>query len=117
MSGHPVDFTRVDELAAALVAGGVRSADVDVRKVNLPGVWVKVSGLRYDLLDGYTILTTLYLIAADKDPRRTMTDLQALVNKVTAVVDPTGDVVAVELAMPDGTALPALALPFDLYAT
>lgn len=117
--GHHIDFAVVDQLAVDLVTGGVRSAGVDLAALQLPGVWVKFQTVTLDFLDGYTIGTTLYLIAADKDPRRTADDLAALFNEVTDVVEPStgAAITAVELAMPDGTTLPALAFPFDLYAT
>lgn len=119
--GHAISFTAVDDLVTALRAGGIRSVDTDPAKVgnNLPGVWVKVERFTLDLLDGYTIGTTVYLIARDKDYTRGGLQLVDLFNQVTLILEPStgASIDTVELVMPDGTVMPALAIPFDLYAT
>lgn len=118
MPAHTVDFAALDQLAADLAAAGVASVTTNPADLNLPGVLVQVSGLAFDLLDGYTIRTRLLCVAPDTDPRRAMDQLAALVNTVTSVVDPTDDPTAETVNLPtDATPYPAFAVPFDLPAT
>lgn len=124
MAGHVIDFAAVDVLVAALrdqvvPSGDKVRADVDPSALTPPCVWVQVTGVRLDILDGYTITTNLVCIANDQDHRRAMGDLADLFNAVTTVVDPTGPATTQGTILPDApsSALPSLAVPYDLLAT
>lgn len=115
MSGWPLDFVAVDELVAALKAGGIRSVSVDPADINPPGVLVKVTGVDLDLLAGLTITTELLCVVPDNGQRRSMTALAALFNQVTTVVDPTAATRVVSVLLLENQApLPGLSVPFDL---
>lgn len=113
-----VSLTPLDDLAATLRAGGVRSASRNPAEVNTPGVWVRFTGFEFEFLGGYTITATLHLVVADNGIDRSASALVELLNKVTAVVDPTGPVVPQSLILPSGPkALPGLAAPIALHVT
>jgi hypothetical protein len=78
-----------------------------------------VAGVTWDYLAAYTINTTLVCITNDQDHRRAMADLAALVNAVSATVDPTGPATAQGTILPDAPSspLPSLSVPYDLLVT
>lgn len=117
MSGHTLDFAAVDDLVAALRGAGLR-ADVDPALLNPPCVWVNVTGIDLNILDGLTINTEVVAIVPDKNHKRAMQELAELFNLVTDVVDPTGPTLARGTVLPDNpTPLPSLVVPFDLLVT
>jgi hypothetical protein len=110
-----VTLAPLDDLAAALKAGGVRSASTNPAEINTPGVWIRLTGISFDLLGGYTLNTVLHLVVADNGVQRSAVALVALLNKVTAVVDPSDTVTPAGVTLPANPApLPGLAVPFDL---
>lgn len=118
--GHAFNFADIDTMVTMLRGiTGIRSVDIDPAKVNAPGIWVKVEGFELDNLDGLTIRATLYLIAKDSDYVRGGKQAVALYNLITPVIDPASGATIdfVDVAMPDGTVLPALAFPVDLLVT
>ena len=109
-----LDFAVLDNLAAALVAAGIRSASVNPADVLLPGVWIQVAGVELDLLAGHTIGLNLVAITGDTGPARSMADLAETFNKVVTVIDPTGQSRMVSVTLPGNPPLPGLSIPFDL---
>lgn len=117
-----LDFADLDALAAVLKAAGVRDASMDPAKVNLPGVWIELTGIDLDVLDGVTIKVNLVCLTQDTDPRRAATQLAALFNQVIpAIADlggPAETTVPGTYVFPGSTAaLPGLAIPLELTTT
>lgn len=112
-----VDLTPLTQLATELVElDGVRAASVDPAELTtLPAVWVQLTGIRYDLLGGHTLATRLVLVVPDNGVARSGAALLELLNKVTDVVEPDGDVTPYPVSLPgQPNTLPGLAVPVDL---
>lgn len=117
-----LDFADLDQLATVLTDAGVRSVSMDPAKVNLPGVWIELTGVDLDVLEGVTIKVNLVCLAGDTDPRRAAGQLAGLFNKVVpAIADlggPAGTTLPGTYVFSGSTAaLPGLAIPLDLTTT
>lgn len=114
MPGRMLSLAWLDELTAALKAGGIRSVATDPADLNPPGVLIKVTGFIPDLLDGWTPTADLFCVVPDADHDRALAALTALANLVLDVVDPAGAIRAAAVQLPDtGGRLPALVIPYD----
>lgn len=90
----------LDNLTAALVAADIRAA-LNPEKVNPPAVWVTLSELRPELLNGDgTVAAYLYLIAAGTSHSASLAQLDALLGDVLAVVDPEDVILPVSVVLP-----------------
>lgn len=110
--------TTLQDLVDALQAADV-SAALEASKVRAPGVWVTLDRLPatgYTLGRGGIVRVRLFLVVEERDARRSLEALQALYDQVEAVVDPTSDVEAASLDLPDRPGLPALVFTTDLPA-
>ncbi len=117
-----LNFADLDALATILKDAGVRDASMDPAKLSLPGVWLELTGIELDVLEGQTIKLNLVCLTQDTDPRRAATQLAALFNTVVAAIADLGG--PADTAIPGtyvfsgSTArLPGLAIPFDLTTT
>lgn len=119
---HPFTFDDLDELVEELRAvDGVESVDLAASRVNPPGVWVSVRGVRTETLASVAFPIRLHLIGPSTEIRESMRTLERLHNAVVPTVNslggPTGDVELVALTLPDGATLPALVIPLDVSTT
>lgn len=110
------------ELVADLLAlPSVKSCSMSPSELNrLPAVWVQLGSIPLeDQTLGSTMLELrLYLIVADTDDgMRAMRGLADLLNAVTTVAEPDGDVTPTVVIMTDNTERPALMMPVNLYTT
>lgn len=103
----------VDDLTAALIAGGIRSATVDAADLNLPGVLIKPTGFESLSLASTLASADLYVAVPDMAHDRALAALVELGNKVLAVIDPAGPARLVTLQLPDASRVPALLIPYD----
>jgi hypothetical protein len=105
--------SHVQELCDDLTAGGV-PATMDPADLNLPGAWVSVDAFVPEVLGGYSVKVTVYLIVPDTDPRRALERLGDLFDLcVNLGLLPAEDATATGVALPDGGGpFPALAVPF-----
>lgn len=99
------------DLVDTLNASEIR-ASLDPATLNLPGVWVQVTGLGYDTYGTSRVDMTLALIVNDQDAQRAQTALVQLLNQVGEVI-PVRTASARTFLMPDQTRLPGLAVPFS----
>ena len=100
----------------------IRSVDLDVTKVNPPGVWVQFVGFGQVTLNGLAVHLVLNVLAPDTEPRAALDVLAPLTRTVLAGIaglgGPTGEVTATGLIVAgsgSSTPLPAFTIPFDLY--
>lgn len=108
----------LDDLVGHLRSHDIR-ASTDAAAVNPPGVWVWLSNIEPNLLDGNGhVRVQLNLMTADLEPRIVLTQLDELLAKVLDQVDSEGDVVPVSIVLP-GTpnTLPGLQLTMLLPYT
>lgn len=106
----------VTELTTALKSAGVRSVAVDPTDLNLPGVLIKPTGFRFDLLAGTTATAELYAAVPDQDHDRALVALAELGNTVLEAIDAT-EALLRTLLLPDGSRVPALLIPYDTPTT
>lgn len=105
----------LEALCVVLRANEIRSVEIDPSKLNLPGVLVELSAVRYDLLAGATIVARLSLVAPDVAIAQVHELLAELLDKVSDVIDPDGDVLATKVAFGEqSTLMPALQLTMSL---
>ena len=114
-----VDYSAVDALVTRLVDHDI-AASVNPAEVSPPGVWVRSSGIRFDLLGGYTHRLRLHLVVPDNGyiaARDALSDL--LSDLVDAGVLPDEDTYEQPLILPSSSpkALPGLVVPLNLSAT
>jgi hypothetical protein len=117
MPGRSVNLPAVTAaMVEVLKAAGVKSVSVDPADVNPPGVLVQVRELTFpDLGDCAEVGLDLVLVVPDRDHRRALSALSALLGVVLEAVDPDGPVLLRTLALPDSpTGLPALVVPVDV---
>lgn len=118
MGAHGIDFVEVDALVAALKATGIASVTTNPPELNLPGVLVELERIRFDLLDGATLVLRVTLIAPNTGTRRGMEHLAELLNRAGPLLDPEGDVIATTVALPEQSApMPALQILHALPIT
>lgn len=111
----PIDAT-LEALCVVLRATEIRSVEVDPGKLNLPGVLVELSAVRYDLLSGATLVVRLSLVSPDVAIAQVHELLAELLAKVSTVIEPeNGDVTATKIPLGEQTTLmPALQLTMAL---
>lgn len=114
-----LDFADLDTLAELLEDAEIRDVSMDPAKLNLPGVWIELTGIEADLLDGVTIKVNLVCLCQETDARRAATQLATLWNKVIPAIaslgGPAGPTVPGTYVFPGSSAqLPGLAIPLDL---
>lgn len=103
----------LEDLVDTLEAADVEVA-LDPADLNLPGVWVQVTGVAADRLEGRTITTRLVLVVPDTGALRSLEALLELLDKVDTVV-PVDTATPLTVALPEGGGpFPGLAVPFDL---
>lgn len=109
-------FQSMLDLCALITSTGLK-ASVDPTELNLPGAWVALDQLGPARLSGTTQLdVSVYLIAADADPRRAMTALATMYNQLRQVLTPDGKVRPQGVILPENpTPMPALRVPVYLY--
>lgn len=113
-------FDDLDTWLAGLAAlDDVRSAVLDPAALVTPGVWCRVPSFGLDTLadDQYRLDLELHLAVSDQaDWKRARRDLAKLFEAVHEHIGkPRINQVAFEtLALPDGTAVPALRFPYSL---
>lgn len=114
MSVAPVDEL-VDLCAALDPPLGVSMDPAEVNPGR--GGWLALDEVRVANLAGQLELRcSLFLIAADLDPKRALATLAPLFNRLRTVLQPDGPVVPQGVVMPDSaTPLPALRVPIYLY--
>lgn len=106
----------LDEFADLLKAAGVPSASLDPHEVNTPGVWLQVTRIIDPVLGGesYTLELTAIAVAADKGVRRSTRELSKLLEQISGVCLPSGDVTVVTVTFPEAEALPGLSIPLTV---
>jgi len=104
------------DLATALSAAGVPTS-MDPSDVNTPGGWLSLENLVPATMGGgWRLETAVYLIVDEKDARRALADLAALLTTTLTVLRPDGPVVSQGVILPNGpTPLPALRVPVHLF--
>lgn len=93
------------------------SVSMDPQDLNPPAGWIALDEVRAaNLAGGITLRTSLYLIAPDVDPERSLTQLVPIFQQLRAAgVKPDGPVTTIGVVLPgDPTPLPALRVPIDL---
>lgn len=84
-----------------------------------PGVVVQVLGYTFDALNSYAMRGRLLLVVSDQKSPEARTALADLLNLVSSVVPPKGEVTHEAVTLPDrpGSPLPALSVPFVVRCT
>lgn len=91
---------------------------LDPAQVNTPGGWLAIDEVRpcATLAGDVELRCSLYLIAADVDPRRALGKLVPMLTQLGDVLSPDGPVTPQGVVLPDSpTPLPALRVPLFLY--
>jgi hypothetical protein len=134
MDGYKIDPTDVDQVVDMIAAVDGLDARTDPTDalptgkptqvgyigtpVELPGVVLQVYGYTFDTLDAYSLRGRLLLIVPDQPARDAIGALADLLNRVTSVVRPAGEVTHEAVALPDrGAPLPALSVPIAVRCT
>lgn len=125
MDGYKLDPTDVDQLLALLAAvDGLDDVDGDGNPtrvgyigspIEVPGVVAQFYGYTFNTLDAYALRGRLLLVVPDQPARDALGALADLLNLVTSVMRPSGEVTHEAVALPDrGAPLPALSVPFTV---
>lgn len=109
-----MDTAAITQLVTDLDAVATLNVATELEALNVPGVWVRVTGHTADRLRGGTWQLQLVCVAPDLGADRALAQLSATYNLLTSVVDPFGDVTVVGVPMPDGPTLSGLSVPFTL---
>lgn len=128
MEGYKIDPADVDQLVSMIAAvPGVDAVNGDGKPtqvgyigsaIELPGVVLQVYGYTFNTLDGYALRGRVLLVVRDAPARDAIGALADLLNRVTSVVRPSGEVTHEAVTLPDRAApLPALAVPFTVNCT
>lgn len=109
----------VDDLVEALRDAGLY-VDFEPARMQLPGVWVNITGYGF-LLAGLIHKIELVILTADSDPRSALKAAQPVFNTVLDTIAPLGgptdDPVTGIWTMRDGSRRPGIAIPFDMLTT
>jgi hypothetical protein len=112
----------LDDLVDLITAGG--GLEVSLDPVDLYGVvvWVSLSGIRGDRLQGTTLEVTLFVVAPDGPPSvvlRLLADCYNLVRPRIVGLPRNGMVQSVRVTIPgvEGRPMPALSIPVMLHTT
>lgn len=97
-------------------------ASLDPADLNLPGVWVSLTGIPGGRMRGTVLAVSLVLIAGDMPPSVALGHLARLYNLVRPRIEGlprSGDVVSVRVTIPgvEGRPLPALTIPVLLHTS
>lgn len=119
MAVPEIDLTGpLEALCVAFRAAGVRSAETDPGRLNLPGVLVELAAIRFELLEGAMIAARVSLVAPDVAIDQVHELLADLLARVSATIDPDGDVIATRVATGEqSTLMPALQCTVTLPTT
>lgn len=95
-------------------------ASLDPADLNLPGVWVSLTGIPGGRMQGTCLAVSLVLIAGDLPPSVALGHLATLYNTVRpriAGLPRNGDVQSVRVTIPgvEGRPMPGLSIPVLLY--
>lgn len=94
------------EVIDALQAADIEAA-LDPALLNMPGVWVQVTGFELDTMKTFKTDLRLLLVTRDTDAHSAMTSLVDLAAQVHPIIR-TGKARARTVLLPDGTPLPGL---------
>lgn len=122
MAAHDLNVTDLDTLVEALQDAGIESVAFDPAKLNLPGVWVNVTGFQIATLQGLAIRLELIALSPNTEPRMALETVQPVFNQVLAALEdfggPTGDpITGVWQIGSSQSRLPGISVPFDLLTT
>lgn len=114
---NPADL---DELVTMITDGGGVECSLDPVDINGTGVWVSLTAIRGDRLQGTTLEVTLFLIAPDGPPSVVLRQLATCYNTVRpriAGLPRNGLVQSVRVTIPgvEGRPMPALSIPVLLH--
>lgn len=115
-----LDVDDLDLLMAKIKAAGAKQVSMDIAALNLPGVWVNVTGFTPNVLSGLTIKLELVALSGNsKDPRRALKDVQPALNAILAAISahggPSSDpVTGVWQQQGNAARMPGVSVPFDL---
>jgi hypothetical protein len=112
----------LDDLVDMIKAGGGVECSLDPVDLNGVGVWVSLSGIRGDRLQGTTLEVTLFVVAPDGPPSvvlRLLADCYNLVRPRIVGLPRNGMVQSVRVTIPgvEGRPMPALSIPVMLHTT
>jgi hypothetical protein len=102
------------DLRDALSAGGV-PCSLDRQKLPVPGAWITPETMHETGLDGSGVArVSVFLVAPAAGEAEALSDLQGLLAKALAVVDPDDDVDTSVALTVRANALPAFRIPLDV---
>lgn len=106
----------LDDLVTMIKADGGVECSLDPVDLNGTGVWVSLSAIRGDRLQGATLEVTLFLVAPDGPPSvvlRQLADCYNLVRPRITGLPRNGSVQSVRVTIPgvEGRPMPALSIP------
>lgn len=132
MTGYRIDPADVLDLIATLSAveglDATTGTGPDERPAQVveigqpletPGVIVQVYGYTFDTLDSYRLRGRFLLVVGDAPAPDARTRLADLLNLVSSVTSPAGEVTHETIVIPDrpGSPLPCLSYPFTVRCT
>lgn len=112
----------LDDLVSLVRGAGGVECSLDPVDLNGVGVWVSLSAIRGDRLQGATLEVTLFLIAPDGPPStvlRQLADLYNLVRPRIVGLPRNGLTQSIRVTIPgvEGRPMPALSIPILLHTT
>lgn len=122
MAADDLNPDDLDALVDLIRDGGDVECSLDPVDLNGTGVWVSLTAIRGDRLQGATLEVTLFLIAPDAPPSvvlRKLADCYNLVRPRIAGLPLTDHVRSVRVTIPgvEGRPMPALSIPVLVHTT
>lgn len=122
MAAHDLNVSDLDTLVEDLGTAGIDSVGFDPAQLNLPGVWVNVTGFQTLTLQGLSVRLELIALSPNTDPRIALEVVQPVFNSILAALQayggPTGDpFTGVWQFGESKTRYPGIAVPLDLLTT
>lgn len=105
----------LDLIRSQCLTAGIR-AETDPRNVNAPGAWITVENVTHGAtLDGARVRVNVYLVVPNTGTEQSLADLDDMLDRLTRVIDPDAPTTPTQIALPDGSELPAVRVTVDVY--
>ena len=104
----------LDLIRSQCLVAGIR-AETDPRNVNAPGAWITVENVTHSATLGCsTVRVNVYLVVPNTGTEQALSELDRLLDSLLRVVEPDAPTTPTQVALPDGSELPAVRVTVDV---
>lgn len=105
----------LDLIRSQCLVAGIR-AETDPRNVNAPGAWITVESVTHGAtMDSARVRVNVYLVVPNTGTEQSLSKLDDMLDRLTGVIDPDAPTTPTQIALPDGSELPAVRVTVDVY--